>query len=255
MNNVHEKDYEDSISEMNLTISDTNSSKHTRMDIIRTCSSNTDSKFYKLLQIPNSESSYSTFIILDSLQIADRDKQKLSPIALESIQVDNAGGKSDISEMYSIEHYIRSFSATDIVYEMQVEYWIDYKMVDYVCTIPIVNVNKRIGVSVTRAMCYSNPEHFTVQDGKDLLYKKIFGLIVARNATCKKHRFYKSILHVWCQTERIANILADIYASFDIADLDLKVKGLLVLHLTVCDYFPIYLNRYTLEKPKKLKFC
>ena len=117
---------------------------------------------------------------------------KLSPISLRSIQIENAGGSSNISEMISIEYYIRLFKATDFLLEMEVSYILDYKMVDYVC-----NIGKfRIGVSVTRAMGYPSPKDFTYEKALRLLHKKLYGLIVARNSVCKKHSFTRSILHV-----------------------------------------------------------
>jgi hypothetical protein len=41
-----------------------------------------------------------------------------------------------------------AYGGTDIVLEMEIEYWIRYKMVDFICTIQ----GYRVGVSVTRAM-------------------------------------------------------------------------------------------------------
>lgn len=168
---------------------------------------------------------------------------KLSSISLRSIQIDNAGGNSNISEMISIEYYIRLFKATDFLLEMEIHYILDYKMVDYIC-----NIGKfRIGVSVTRAMGYPSPKDFTYQKALRLLHKKLYGLIVARNAVCKKHSFTRSILHVWCQTSEIARMMKRAYSSFDIYEYGLDIKGIVLLHLTVCSDRYIYNNTFVDE--------
>lgn len=165
---------------------------------------------------------------------------KLSPISLRSIQIDNAGGNSNISEMVSIEYYIRLFGATDFLLEMEIHYILDYKMVDYIC-----NIGRcRVGVSVTRAMGYPSPKDFTYQKALRLLHKKLYGLIVARNAVCRKHSFTRSILHVWCQTTKIARMVKKAYSSFDIYEYGLDIKGIVLLHLTVCSDSYIYNNTF-----------
>lgn len=179
-------------------------------------------------------------VIRDSLYIPRRENQLNTKTAEESRHEQNAGGRSDVSEMYSIEYYIRSYGASDVIFEMNVEYWIEYKMVDYVCTVN----NQRMGVSVTRAMGYPTAEYFTRQKGIELLNKKLFGLIVARNSTTERHTFFKSILHVWCQNQRIADILEKVYCDIDLTDYELDIEGDIVLHLTVCGYPPIYTNEF-----------
>lgn len=162
----------------------------------------------------------------------------LSKPAIRSLLIENAGGKSAVSEMMSIEYYIRIFSAIDILLEMEVDYTFNYKMVDYICTIG----NRRVGVSVTRAMGYPDSTYFTYQKALYLLHKKLYGLIVARNSVSKKHRFFKSVLHVWCQSNRIAYLVKKAYESFDINDYGLNIKGIVLLHLTICSDRYIYDN-------------
>lgn len=173
---------------------------------------------------------------------------KLSRDAKRSLEIDNAGGKSAISEMFSIEYFVRAFSAQKILCEMEVGYWFDCNMVDFVCSIPqfpqdsLMSRASRVGVSVTRAMGYPTPEDFTYDQGLALLRKKLYGLIIARNSVVKAHSFYKSVLHVWCQTSQIALLVQKAYTSFDICDYGLDIKGVVVLHLTVCPSDYIYSN-------------
>ena len=166
-------------------------------------------------------------------------KPQFSKDAKRSLEVDNAGGKSTLSEMMSIEYFTRVLNAQDILLEMEVEYWIDYKMVDFICTVPQYG---RIGVSVTRAMGYPSSDKFTPDHALHLLRKKLYGLIVSRNGVTKKHSFFRSILHIWCQTEEIAIFLQNAYESFDIEDYGLDIKGVVILQLTICTHPSLYTN-------------
>lgn len=158
--------------------------------------------------------------------------------ARRSLLTENAGGKSEISEMYSIDYFTKIYHANKTILEKEVSYWIDYKMVDFICTIN----SCRVGVSVARAMGYPNSINFTDEMAASLLYKKLYGLIVARNAVNKSHSFFKSILHIWCQDNRIAMLLRNAFSKLDDNDYGLDVKGILLLQLTVCGDPQLYKN-------------
>lgn len=170
----------------------------------------------------------------------------ISPLALRSLEVENAGGRSAISEMLSIDYFCRVHDAKDVTLEMEVEYWIDYKMVDYVCVVDDI----RVGVSVTRAMGFPTADDFTPEQAEDLLSRKINGLIVARNAVVKRQRFFRSVLHIWCQSSSVARLVRDAYVnnnrSFD------DVRGTLTLLMTVCDRPEIYRDSWNPSPPKKI---
>lgn len=112
-------------------------------------------------------------------------------------------------------------------------------MVDYICTIE----RNRIGISVTRAMGYPKVEHFTLEDAIKLLNKKLYGLIVARNCVDDKHSFFKSILHVWAQSETIANLLRQAFNSLDLSSYGLDIEGTIILHITICSVEYIYSDK------------
>eukprot|EP00250_Pteridium_aquilinum_P008991 c18363_g1_i1 orf=2-1942(-) len=131
----------------------------------------------------------------------------------------NAGGTSTISESLSVEYFVRRFQAKDIVTEMEVEYCsFNWKKVDYICTL----YGQRVGVSVTRAMSFPDPKDFSSQMAYRLLYKKLFGLVIARHGVSKRHSFSQCILHVWCETQQTASIMQREYngvsQELDIAD-------------------------------------
>ena len=114
-------------------------------------------------------------------------------------------------------------------------------MVDYICTVR----DERVGVSVARAMGYPTSEFFTLESAARLLHKKLYGLIVARNAVIKSQSFTKSILHIWCQDASIAQLLQTAYSNLDNNDYGLDVKGVVILQLTICPDRRIYKNTIT----------
>ena len=150
----------------------------------------------------------------------------------------NAGGKSIVSEALSIEYFINVFNASQIILEMQITYWIDYKMVDFICSID----DQRVGISVTRAMGFPEPQQFNLNHARHLLNKKIHGLIIARNGVNENHTFYKSILHIWCQNTTIANFIYDAYNELNLSTFGLDIKGTLIVMLTICNSKNIYSN-------------
>lgn len=141
----------------------------------------------------------------------------------------NAGGTSTISESLSVEYFVRRFQAKDIVTEMEVEYRsFNWKKVDYICTL----YGQRVGVSVTRAMSFPDPKDFSAQMGYRLLYKKLFGLVVARHGVSKRHSFSQCILHVWCETQETASIMQ---REYDGVSQELDIADDVVMVLTVAD--------------------
>ena len=125
----------------------------------------------------------------------------------------------------------------EIVYETQVDYWCQYKMIDYI----IIEGDKRIGVSVTRAMTFRRTCVFDMKEAERLMQKKLYGLVVARNAVNKRHRFFTCILHVWCQTEEIAILCQQALENFE----QEEQKGVdFSVLFTVCPDPAIYRNVY-----------
>ena len=165
-------------------------------------------------------------------------EKEIKPEAKRSLEISNAGGKSEISEMYSIDYFERYYNASCVILEMEVSYSVKYKMVDYICTID----DSRVGVSVARAMGFPTSDNFTLESAYRLLHKKLYGLIVARNSIDKKQSFYKSILHIWCQNRNIAEYIQQAYQNMD--DYDLDVKGVVILLLTVNSDESIYKNSF-----------
>lgn len=189
------------------------------------------------------------YIFVDEYTPTDIDNMKMNVDARRSLTTANAGGKSVLSEMLSMQYFSQVLRAEAILLENEVEYWIDYKMVDYVCTVNGV----RVGVSVTRAMSYPNPDRFTYACARDLLNKKLYGLIVSRNSVAAQHTFFKSVLHVWCQTPRIAALVKRAYEEIDVSSYGLDIRGVVILLLTVCPQNYIYTDRLPEEERRYLE--
>ena len=189
---------------------------------------------------------YKNCVFIDRIRIES--PPYLNHHSYRALTSPNAGGKSTVSEALSIQYFIDHYNASSVLIEKEIEYWIDYKIVDFVCTLN----NQRVGVSVTRAMFFpkakhignpSYPQEYTIEDARKLIRKKLYGLIIARNGACNKHSFYKSILHIWCQTRKIADLLKQAYSELDIDDFNLDVKGVVSVILTVCEYKGLYINK------------
>ncbi len=164
----------------------------------------------------------------------------LSHTPNQILTIDNAGGNSEYSEIMSIELYIRLFNISNIVNEMDVEYYIDYKMIDFLC----IHNNYNIGVSVTRAMGFPKPDVFSYRDGLRLLNRKVKGLILARNSTTDKHYFKILVLHIWCQTNKIADMMEDMINKLNIKEYKSTNKNdVLIIHLTTCQNKKIFTNK------------
>ncbi|CAI5976540.1 unnamed protein product [Closterium sp. NIES-65] len=137
----------------------------------------------------------------------------------------NAGGASVISESLSVEYFVRHFGATDIISEMEIKYCdSNWKKVDYICSL----FGQRFGVSVTRAMMYPDPALFDSHRARALLRKKLHGLVVAWSGISPMHCFSRAILHVWCETSHIANLLQDAFPEVS-SSLDMQEDVLMVL--------------------------
>lgn len=162
--------------------------------------------------------------------------------AIKSLKVENAGGASRYSEAMSIHYMNARFGAKSFVLENEVEYWIQYKMCDFITVIHGQNV----GVSVTRGMGFPTPCKFTIKSADLLLKKKMHGLIIARNGISEKHAFSNCILHIWCQTAEIAQLLSRAYKNLiDDDDRNSNTLREIIVILTVCDKEYIYKDTMT----------
>lgn len=167
-----------------------------------------------------------------------------------SLQFDNAGGKSEVSEAFSIDYFNRVHKSIFTIFEKQVQYWIDYKMVDFITSVIDDSTDLfeeiRIGVSVTRAMLPPGKEDTEVSEefGRELLDKKISGLIIARNGVLKQNTFFHSVLHIWCQSKNIIDVVEKAARSLNPKQYGLHLKSSFCVLLTLCPDSKLYTNYY-----------
>ncbi|MDD4931380.1 MAG: hypothetical protein PHG66_04535 [Candidatus Colwellbacteria bacterium] len=157
--------------------------------------------------------------------------------AKRSLTIENAGGKSQYSEALSMQYFRERFRATNYIPEMEIKYWIDYKMCDFICDIK----GNRAGVSVSRAMGYPTAADFTPEIAYRLLQKKLHGLVIASRGVCEKQEFHISVLHIFCQDQRIANMVSDIYPQILLEDDSDTIRDVIMI-LTVCEQDYVYSN-------------
>lgn len=165
----------------------------------------------------------------------------LSDEAKRSLSVPNAGGKSALSEALSIDYFNKRLGSFNTIDEMMVPYTFEYKMVDFLTTVYGKNTLEIIlGVSVTRGMGYPRERNFTSLTAKNLLAKKLSGLVLARNSIRKSHRFFHGVLHIFCQSRRIADIILGEYNNITEEWNDGVCKFKVIL--TVCSDDRVYYN-------------
>lgn len=156
-----------------------------------------------------------------------------------SMTIHNAGGSSDKSEALSMQYMHDLYGVTKFIPEMEVEYWIEYKICDYLMRYK----HENIGVSVTRAVAYPFTNEFTYDMSLALLNKKLYGLIVARNAISEKHKFHRCILHVWCMNQIAVQNLRKAYVTIMQHDANKSYDDVYVI-CSQCSHKFIYTNYY-----------
>lgn len=157
--------------------------------------------------------------------------------AKRSLSIENAGGNSQYSEALSIQYFRERFRAKNFILEMEIKYWIDYKMCDFICEIK----GNRVGVSVSRAMGFPKSSDFTPEIAYNLLNKKLHGLVIASRGICEKQEFHISVLHIFCQDQQVANIVYNMYPKILFEDDSDTIKDVIMI-LTVCEQNYIYTN-------------
>ena len=149
----------------------------------------------------------------------------------------NAGGNSIWSEVMSFELFGRLFNITQLKTEMQVRYnYENCPLADGTMMISDCN----IGLSVTRAANWPSKDGFTDEDADNLLYKKMHGILFARNVAIKSDRWSTSLLHIWCQSIDIYHTIQSSYHRL-MASPGSTNKRLIVI-ATICSWDYLYRN-------------
>jgi hypothetical protein len=176
-------------------------------------------------------------LTVDRCQFPEFNSIAFLDIPRYSMEIPNAGGSSNKSEALSMQFMHYRFGATDFIPEMDVDYWIDYKMCDYLMSLH----GENIGVSVTRAIAHPFDSPYTYDMALNLLDKKLYGLIVARNCISERHQFFRAILHIWCMHQQTATSLQQAYQEMVRRDTTKTYDNVYVM-CTICSHKYIYTN-------------
>mmetsp|Transcript_12538 Transcript_12538/g.18936 ORF Transcript_12538/g.18936 Transcript_12538/m.18936 type:complete len:245 (+) Transcript_12538:114-848(+) len=214
-------------------VGDANNACHMYNDVIIRAELYSEMMLHKAVKC---ESNHVT-VIQDAFTLVAGSQVIVGTQAQKVLDEPNAGGTSVVSEALSAEYMVRRFGAQDIVTEMAIQYWFpNWKKIDYIATI----FGGRVGISVTRAMGYPYASDFKMEDAVRLCQKKLNGLVVARAGISPAFSYERSILHCWCQTQEISNMM---YIAFHEMIARDKIEnstcptlvGSITLILTVCD--------------------
>jgi len=164
------------------------------------------------------------------------------------------GVSSQLSEALSAEFLSKTLGAHVTHCEMEVEYVSKAcSRLDYLCSYRLPRLSKErsrsvpFGVSVTRAVPFSSwkagKDSFGFQDAINLLQKKLRSLKAAKRQIKENLSFKKSVLHIWCSSERIAQVVATAAHKLKLDDNHVLFEDVAIL-LTVTDFGECKL-RYT----------
>eukprot|EP01133_Synstelium_polycarpum_P002617 gene2617-3008_t len=127
------------------------------------------------------------------------------------LETPNAGGNSVWSEVLSFEVLNQVFGATLCKTETEIQYAPGSKITDY----SVEFQGHHIGVSVVRIINFFDlmgktyKAVFTPEYARELLYKKLFGVIASSLAVVDK--WEKQILYIWTTSSRSADIIVEEY--------------------------------------------
>jgi len=130
---------------------------------------------------------------------------KFSEGGSKIMNLPNAGGSSEASEVMSFELLADMFNAKLLFTEMELNYGPGSKITDFSVQIQGVTV----GVSVTRAMKFRGT--FTLDDATKLLEKKMMGVIMSTQGVSRSQRWGRQILHVWVEKPYMAELIEQAY--------------------------------------------
>lgn len=154
-----------------------------------------------------------------------------------TLEIHNAGGSSELSETLSMYYMYLKFNAINFIPEMEVNYRFKSNICDY-----LMEINKKkIGVSVTRALCYPFNKTIPYEFATSLLYKKLFGIILAKKSVSQLHHFDNSVIHVWCNNWNDAYVIHDAYSMIIKNDIYRLYENIYII-CSVCQANFIYTN-------------
>lgn len=161
----------------------------------------------------------STGVLISDFSGVGRLDAHLLPESHQMLTSPNAGGNSVLSEALSCDIFQRAFGASGTRGELDIKYpysgWYPCDMMMWFPRVePDSSTPTNVCISVTRAMNYRDPGLFDYNTAYTLLSRKVQALNNAQRAVVETtDRFDHSILHVWCQTRRIADVVVNAWSD------------------------------------------
>jgi hypothetical protein len=182
------------------------------------------------------ECNYKPSFIVTNLKLYKTfEKMNFSEGSKKMLSIPNAGGNSVISEVISYEIIKSAFGAIFLKTEMEIEYFpFGSKITDY----SVMINNKKIGVSVTRAMHYKGDEHFTLENAMFLLKKKLNGVFWSTENVIKRDKWEKQILHIFCQSNKTAKKVKEAYQK-----LKSEYRGNTIVLISIIDHNDLFFEK------------
>jgi hypothetical protein len=178
------------------------------------------------------------FLVQETCLLPTFDKLQLTDSIKVFLNVNNAGGSSEISEIVSMYYMQKRYGATHFIPEMSVQYDTESKICDY-----LMNINGyKIGVSVTRAILYPFERPINETFTTSLLYRKMTGILLAKRSVAPEHAFHHSMIHIWCRSQSDIDMIKTSYQKIIDQDYYDLYKGIYIFcSLCVTDF--IYTNK------------
>jgi hypothetical protein len=155
--------------------------------------------------------------------------------SVRMMNVPNAGGSSNVSEIISFEFLKLYCQAKLEKTEMEITYYpFGSKITDYSVTIG----GEVFGVSVTRAFDFRGSEFYTESAATHLLRKKLNGIYWSSKNVISRDSWKKQILHTFVPDERSAKIVKSAYKKLKSSE-----KGNSILLVTIIDSKAIFCEK------------
>jgi hypothetical protein len=145
------------------------------------------------------------------------ERAALSPDGQRIFDTANAGGSSSESEVLSFEVLRHCEGAALVATEAEVRYAPpDDSGANSITDIVVSIADDRVGVSVTRAY-RPMPMVLTDADVRELLVRKLQGIVRSSQRVLPEHRWVKQLLHVFAADDAAADAIARVWPTLDAA--------------------------------------
>jgi hypothetical protein len=183
----------------------------------------------------------SPFVVRDTFTFArafidPEDRGLLTPGGMHLIETPNAGGSSEMSELFAYEQLARCENAKLIKTETEIVYTDPMgKKTDLSVEID----GHKLGVSVTRAFAYPIGTPYTEQQASQLLVRKLQDIQLSSANVAPADAWEKQLLAYQAIDDQAAEQVATVWATLDPA---VRADTIIILTVTNGDDLFIYQN-------------